>query len=172
MNGLNFEMNGLPYLDIPVTSLTNSSYINGQHKSTVYCFTTLNKFCHLRYLNLSGNVIGQLVIFMMLKNIPNGTHLTHLLLNSCNIGPGKHYISEISQLGCIQKLEHLELANNKLESLDHFMNLFRKCCSTLHFLNLEMNSLKQDSLPLVQNLLKNPFQLKQLYVGKDQLGNH
>lgn len=174
LTGLNFEMNGLPSLeDHNLATMSFSSFhIPQQQKPSKYCFTAFNSFCHLKYLNLSGNIIGQFVIFMILKNLSDKACLTHLVLNSCSIGPKRQYIDQISNFQCIQKLEHLELANNRLDSVDHMMKLFYKCCNTLFYLNLEMNGFRSDSLPAIQKLLKNPFHLKILSIGKNQLSSN
>ncbi|CAB3996416.1 Hypothetical predicted protein [Paramuricea clavata] len=149
--GLDLRMNDLPVL------LENRPR----------CYKSLGRFSSLKYLNLSMNLIA-FTIFFVLKHI--SAPLTHLILNNCSINAGHVYVdfARVATLPCIQKLEHLEIANNQFKEIgEGLMKLLKKCSGTLSFLSLEGNCLTDTDVPIILQLLEAPFVLETLHIGKN-----
>jgi hypothetical protein len=74
----------------------------------------------------------------------------------------------VAALPCIKTLEHLEIENASLHKFGkRIMTLLLKCSETLLFLNLKNNHLTDESVPVILQLLAEPFALETLCIGKN-----
>ena len=152
MIGLDVQMNNLPVVLIT----------NGLRR-----YRSFGRFSSLQYLNLSMNPIA-FNIFHILTHI--SAPLTHLILNNCCVRSGHPPVDFdlVATLPCIQKLKHLEIANNRLRKIGAgVMELLKKCSGTLSFLSLEGNCLTDTDVPTILQLLEAPFVLETLHIGQN-----
>ena len=133
------------------------------------CYQYLRSFSNLHHLNLSMNRIGSFGIYCILKSI--SAPLTHLVLNDCGLilrTSGTDWCTAVAALPCIKTLEHLEIENASLHKFGkRIMTLLLKCSETLLFLNLKNNHLTDESVPVILQLLAEPFALETLCIGKN-----
>jgi Leucine-rich repeat (LRR) protein len=92
---------------------------------------------HLKYLSLKNNRIIEI------PTLTKKTNIKILILN-------KNYISNLDFLGCnFEKLEYLDLGNNLLKAIPHFIESLQN----MRRLNLENNQINE--IPYVLSNLKN-----------------